>query len=224
MARGSPALWSTLLSLPFVAGGAYLYLIPQQGLQPSGANVSLSDLQLMGPPLIVFGIFIFLIGLYVEFASPPSPSLREEEDLVASRSPSQRVALTKVILSIPLLGAAAYLFFLTLFPYVYPTLALILGLYFLSSGIKTYWVNTLTSYYVTTRRVISEYRFISLRRQEIPLNKVRGVEERKSITETLVGLGNIRVASGGGGGSVQLKIRNVGDSTEFADELRNLMS
>jgi len=106
---------------------------------------------------------------------------------------------------------------------MYPTSSFVVGLYFFSSGVKTYWINTLTLYIITSKRVISEYRFISLRRQEIPLNKIRGIEERKSILETLAGLGNIWVASGGGGGSVRVNMKNIEKSSQFASRLRELV-
>lgn len=224
MGRGYPAIWSTVLSLPFFGGGLYLYFVPPERLQFSTVSVPPSDLQQIGLPLVAFGVFIMLLGFYVQFATPPKPSLQSDEKLIKSQHPSQRVAVSKTITSIPFLVAAVYLLFFTKHPYVYPTAAFLLGLYFFSSGLKTYWMNTLTAYYITSQRVISEYRFISLRRQEIPLSKVRGVEERRSIMEALVGLGNIRVASGGGGGSVRLAIRNIRDPTNFANELRNLIN
>ncbi len=224
MGRGYPAIWSAILSLPFLGGGGSLYLISQQQLQLPGTTIPSSDLQLIGFPFTIFGFFIFIVGIYVQVTSPSKPKFREGEELIDKRRPSQRVAASKIVLSVPFLGVAAYLLFFTFTPYIYPTIPFFVGLYFFSTGIKTYWANTLTVYYVTSRRVISQYQFISLRRQEIPLDKVRGTEERKSILEALVGLGNIRVASGGGGGSVQINIRNIGNSTEFADELRRLTS
>ncbi len=223
MGRGYPAIWSTLLSLPFFIAGGYVYLMPAERFQIPGASIASSDLKLIALSLAVFGLFIFVIGLYVQFAAPPSPSLQEDESIIEERKPSQRVALSKGVLSIPFFAVTIYLLFYTVLPYMYPTLSFILGLYFFSAGIKTYWVNALTQYIATSKRVISEYRFISLRRQEIPINKIRGVEERKSILETLAGLGNIRIASGGGGGSVQLNIRNIDDSSSFANKLRELV-
>jgi hypothetical protein len=56
----------------------------------------------------------------------------------------------------------------------------------------------------------------------VPLDKVRTVEEQKSIWEVLVGLGNVRVASGGGGG-LEITVRNIYRPTAFADEVRNLL-
>lgn len=222
MARGLPAIWSAVLSSPFLVGGAFLYLGPSQSLQLPATTIPPSNLRRVGILIGAFGLFISIVGVYVQFVAPTSPTISDDEEVVDTRDPSQRVAISKIIVGLPFLGAAAYLLFYTLVPYVYPTATLITGLYFFSSGVKTYWTNTLTSYYVTTRRVISEYRFISLRRQEIPLAMVRGIEERKSIAEALVGIGNIRVASAGGGGSVRVVMRNIGDSTGFADELRKL--
>lgn len=223
MARGYPAIWSTLACLPFLIGGVYVYLTPPERFQVPGATIASSDLQLIAISLILFAVFIFIIGLYVQFAAPTSPSLQEDESVVETRNPSQRVAFSKGVLCIPFFVATLYLLYYTVLPYMYPTVTFLAGLYFFSSGIKTYWVNTLTQYLATSKRVISEYRFISLKRQEIPLDKIRGIEERKSILETLAGLGNIRIASGGGGGSVQLNIKNIEDSSLFANELRELV-
>lgn len=211
MARGHPAGWSLALGLPFVLIGTTVYaettaLAPELGL----------------PPLL-FGAFIGAVGLYVHVvAAPPTPQLRDGEELVAVRHPTQRVAAAKLGIGLPLLAAAAYLLFFTLTPYVYPTVTLLLGLYFFSTGLYVYWSNTLTTYYVTTNRVIKEFRFLSLIRQEIPLKMVRGVQERKTLTESLVGLGNIRVASGGGGALV-IKMRNVTQSAAFAESIRDVM-
>lgn len=209
MARGKPALWSSLLGLPFIIAGIYVYL----GTTDIPLEVAL--------PLILFGGFVVLIGLYVHLvATPEQPRLGDNEEILSKRHPTQRVAAIRIVAGLPLLASAAYLFFFTLKPYVYPTIALIVGLYLFSGGLHTYWTNTLTTYYVTTERVVKEYRFISLLRQEIPLTKVRGVREQKSIVESLVGLGNVSVASGGGK-SLAILIRDIEHSAEFADELRN---
>lgn len=236
MARGYPGVISAILSLPFIIGGGYLYwgskfgytfVVPILGL-PGGLAPSLfviphSNLRIIGISMLVFGIFILLIGLYVKFATLSTPRIQDEEEILETRHPSQRVAISKVGASIPFLIAGIYFLLLTIIPYVYPTSIFIIGLYFFSSGLKTYWANSLTRYYVTDQRVIKDYRFLSLRRQEIPLEKIRGVEERRSITEMIVGLGNIQIASGGGGGSVRIALRNMRDSAGFAEIIRDLM-
>lgn len=212
MARGLPAFWSALLGLPFVGIGGYLY-VGDTGQPPE-----------FGAPYGLFGAFVIALGVYIHVvAAPEPPTMRDGEELVDTRHPVQRVALVKIAIGLPLLLVATYLFFGTGVPYVYPTLALVVGLYSFSSGLQTYWANSLTTYYLTNMRVIKEYRLISLIRQEVPLEKVRGVEERKSVVEALVGLGNVSVASGGGGGSLQVVMQNIRGSTDFADEIRALI-
>jgi uncharacterized membrane protein YdbT with pleckstrin-like domain len=211
MARGLPTLWSTVLGVPFVAGGGYGYLADT--MVPSAA----------GLPFVGFGVFTILIGLYIGFiAAPEPPTMRDGEEIVDTRSPAQRAAVVQSVAGLLVLIIAGYLLFFTFRPYVYPTATLVAGLYLFSTGTYAYWTNTLTTYYVTNERLIKEYRFIALVRQGVPLDKVRAVEERKSIWETLVGLGNVRVASGGGGG-LEITVRNIYTPTAFADEVRNLL-
>lgn len=210
MARGKPGLWSAVLGLPFILAGGWLY-VGQSDYPP-----------VIGLPFVAFGLFIIIVGLYVHLVSPSAPRLGDDEVLVEKRHPTQRVALVKIGAGFPLLGLTVYYLFFTFHPYVYPTLTLVIGLYLFSTGLQTYWTNSLTTYYVTTDRVIKEYRLLSLVRQEIPREKIRGVQERKSATEALVGLGNVLVASGGGR-SLRVTMRNMEESEEFADSIRNLL-
>ena len=211
MARGKPGLWSAVVGVPFIILGAWFYLF-QTEFPPTA-----------GLPFAVFGLFIVAIGAYIQFvASPKAPRMGDDEDVVMRRHPTQRVATVKIALGFPFLFGTVYLFYFTYFPYVYPTVTLVVGLYLLSAGLYTYWSNSLTTYYVTTERVMKEYRFLSLIRQELPLDKIRGVQERKSVTEALVGLGNVGVASGGGR-SLVIKMRNMEGSDDFADSIRKLL-
>ncbi|WP_115865129.1 PH domain-containing protein [Halorussus litoreus] len=211
MARGLPGVWSTVLSIPFLASGAIIYF----GDTPSP--------ELLGAPLLVFGAFVVAMGWYVHLvAAPPEPRLRDEEEIIDTRHPTQKAPLAKVGLSLPFLFAAGFLMFFTTQPYVYPMGAFVVGLYLLSTGILTYWTNSLTTYYITTERVINSFRLLSLVRKEVPMEKIRAVRESKSPIESLVGVGNIRVASGGGAG-LEIVIRNVNDATAFADELRGTL-
>ncbi|NHN60010.1 MULTISPECIES: PH domain-containing protein [Halorussus] len=211
MARGLPAVWSTLVGFPFVATGAYVAL--------GNANVPSN----VGIPTAIFGLFVVVVGIYIHVvATPDPPTMRDGEEVVDSRHPAQRAALAKILVGFAGLAVTAYLLFFTFVPYVYPTASFAVGLYLFSTGLYTYWTNTLTTYYVTTERLIKEYRFVSLVRQELPFEKVRGVEERRSIWEALVGLGNVRVASGGGG-TLEIVVRNVYSPTRFSDEIRDLL-
>ncbi|MFC7215291.1 PH domain-containing protein [Saliphagus sp. GCM10025334] len=212
MTRGNPRFWSTILGLPFVIAGLWLNL--GQSQYPTA----------IGIPFLFFGIFVVIIGAYVQLVgAPEDPHLQETEKVITTRHPTQRVAFVKIVTGLPLLIITVYLLFFTMAPYVYPTVTFIIGLYQFSSGLYTYWTNLLTRYYVTNERIIKEYRFLSLRRDELPLKKVRGVQERKSIIETLVGLGNVRVASGGGR-SLEIVMPNMGRPEQFAAEIRNAMS
>lgn len=211
MARGLPAVWSSILAAPFVVGGLYVYL----------TDPSEFVTRQVGLPMIGFGLAVIALGFYIHFvAAPEPPKMRERESVIDTRHPSQRAALAKAILGFVSLLVAAYLLLFTFTPFVYPTVAFILGLYLFTTGLHRYWTNTLTTYFVTNRRLIKEYRFISLEKQEIPFDKVRGVRERKSVWETLVGLGNVSVSTGGGR-ELKIVIKNIYSPTEFADEIRN---
>lgn len=208
MARGKPALWSTVIGLPYLLAGLFVYVTG--ALEPKSA----------GLPFVAFGLLTVGIGIYLRsVAEIEPPELREGEELLEARHPTQRVARAKMAVSIPFLLGGGYLLLFTRLPYVYPTLAFAVGLYFFSSGAYIYWGNTVTTYYLTDQRIIKEYAFFSVLRQEIPLDLVRGVQERKSIIENLVGLGNVRVASGRGE-TLELVVRNIDDATTFADEIR----
>lgn len=211
MARGEPALWSALLGTPFVVAGAWLYL-GQQQYPP-----------IVGLPFVGFGAFVVMVGLYVHTVVPSELRTGDGEELVSTRHPTQRVATAKVAIGLPLLFLTLYLLYFTMVPYVYPTLALVVGLYTFSVGLHTYWTNSLTTYYLTSDRVIKEYRFLSLVRQEVPRQKIRGVQERKSFIEAFVGLGNVVVAAGGGR-ALEIRMTNMERSESFADDVRAVIS
>ena len=218
MTRGLPAVWSSLLGLPFVAVGGYLVwlqdgypLTANQPAVPSTAGVALA----------VFGLFVVAFGVYVQFvAMPERPTMRDDEWIVDDRDPAQRSALAKAVAAVPFLAAGVQLLYFTDRPLVYPTVALAVGLYLLSTGLYEYWQNTLTTYLVTNRRMLEEYRFLSVVRTEIPLEKVRAVEERQSAWDALFGLGNVYVRAGATGG-LTVTVRSVYDSAEFADAIRD---
>lgn len=212
MSRGLPAVWSTLMGAPFALAGGWVWFGETTGVPPK-----------VGLPISSFGLFIIGIGLYIHFvAAPDHPQMREDEILIDTRTPANRAAITKTVVGFVFLLAAGYLLFFTFTPYAYPTASFVVGLWVFSTGFHNYWTNTLTTYYVTDRRLIREYRFISLVRQELPFDKVRGVRESKSLWEALVGLGNVRVSSGGGQ-SLEITIQNIYRTTRFADKIREQM-
>ncbi|WP_198665760.1 PH domain-containing protein [Haloprofundus halophilus] len=217
MSRGLPAAWSALFGLPFVAVGGYIYefqsqypLVEGQATAPPIAGVVLG----------LFGLFVCGLGLYVQFVgAPPAPTMRTGERFVDDRDPAQRNALAQASASLPFLAGGISLLYFTAYPLVYPTIVLAVGLYLFSTGIHRYWRNTLTTYLVTNQRVMEEYRFLSLVRNELPMEKVRAVEERRSMRESLAGIGSVHVRAGASGG-LTVTVDEVYDSTEFADVIR----
>jgi hypothetical protein len=203
---------------PLVVAGVYLF-----GFQSA---VPIVESQPDAPPLAglllaAFGCFVVALGAYVRYlGAPDAPRMREAEEILDQRDPAQRNALAETVLSMPILGAGGYLLYFTERPLVYPTVALAVGFYLFSRGIHRYWRNTLTTYYLTNQRVLEEYRFVSLVRDEVPLGKVRGVQERRTIWESLFGLGNVAVRSGAASG-LTVSVDNIYDSTEFADLVRD---
>lgn len=217
MARGLPAVWSAVFALPFLVVGTYLFGLQSQ-YQLVGSQPRVPPL--VGLLLVGFGLFVVGLGAYVHFvAAPEAPRMRENESVVDQRDPAQRNALTEAGLSIPVLGLGGYLLYFTARPLVYPTVVVAVGLFFFSRGVHRYWRNTLTTYFLTTQRVLEEYRFISLVRNEVPHEKVRAVEERRSAWDSLFGLGDVRVRSGASG-ELTVSVDDVYDSTAFADRIR----
>ncbi|MFC6974136.1 PH domain-containing protein [Halomicroarcula sp. GCM10025709] len=97
------------------------------------------------------------------------------------------------------------------------------GFFLFSRGLYRYWQHTLTTYFLTNQRVLEEYRFISLLRNEVPLEKVRGVEERRSAWESLFGLGTVAVRSGASGG-LTVSVGEIYEPSEFADLVRSKLT
>lgn len=209
MARGLPAVWSLLLGLPLLGGGITLHTADRY-------------LQSFGAPVAALGGFVVVIGLFVQFINPSPPTFNEEETVLETRNPNQRPAILKGVLSIPFFIGAGYGLYMTKLPYVYPTVAFFLGLYLYSSGLLSYWQNALTTFYLTDQRLISVFRFLTLNRKEIALPNVQMIQERKSVWEKLVGLGNLRVAAGVA--DLEIVADNIREPTSFADEIRDRTS
>lgn len=205
MARGVPALWSVLFGLPLLAGGVALHTSNQY-------------LQSFGRPVAALGGFVIIIGLIVQLITPEPPVFQDDENIIDSKNPNQRPTILKATLGIPLFLTASYLLYFTKLPYVYPTIFFFTGLFLYSSGLLGYWRNALTTYYLTDRRLISVYRFLTLNRKEIALPNIQMIQERKSVWEKLVGLGNVRVAAGVA--DLEIVANNIRDPTAFADQIR----
>ena len=217
MARGLPAFWGAIFGAPLLTAGVYLYGFAAE--YPLVASQPESPPE-VGLVVAAFGLFIVGMGAYVHFvAAPEAPQKREGERLIEERKPAQRNALAEAIIAVPILLCGGYLLYFTERPLYQPTLAVAIGLVLFSRGLYRYWQNTLTTYFLTNQRVIEEYRFISLLRNEVPLEKVRGVAENRSVWDSLFGLGNLAVRSGASGG-LTVSIEEVYEPAEFAELVR----
>jgi uncharacterized membrane protein YdbT with pleckstrin-like domain len=92
-------------------------------------------------------------------------------------------------------------------PHVWPTVTFLAFLGLFVKALVRYYQNTLTTYYVTRDRIVSEYRFLPLNRTSINHEDVANVSRRQSAVETLTGLGSVRVSVAGG----QITLRDLGD-------------
>jgi len=185
MARGSPRLWGLGLGLPTVLGGLFALLSGGGNGVPPG----------VGYPFLGLGAMAVLLGVYVDRVAP------EQLDVEPVRTfkPSQLGAyLLGGASLLPLVGTL-YLLFGTRVPYVWPTLAFALFVLLFVKALVRYWQNSLTTYYVTADgRIISEYRFLSLRRASVDVGSVETVVRDQSVVETLTGLGSVVVRSASG--------------------------
>jgi hypothetical protein len=203
MARGAPRAWGVLLGTPSVGGGVYALLVG------TGAPAAI------GYPLILFGTAAILIGGYVATVSPEAVDV----DPIEEFTPSQLGAYLTGGTSLPFLIATLYLLYGTRVPYVWPTLAFLAFVVLFVKGSVRYWQNTLTTYYVTDDRIVSEYRFLSLKRSSINHDDVTNVSRRQSLTETLTGLGTVEITVAGSG----LTLRDLARPAE-AERVLNSMS
>ena len=183
MARGAPLLWGVFLGVTAGVGG--LFALVTNGPAPSA----------LGYPLLGLGVVAVVVGAYVRRVAPEGVETAEPtEDRF---EPSQLGALLLGGTSVPFLGATLHLLYLTRVPYVYPTITLLAFTALFVKGSVRYWQNTLTTYYVTDERVISEYRFLALKRSSIAHEDVTNVARHQSLVETLTGLGSVRITVAG---------------------------
>jgi uncharacterized membrane protein YdbT with pleckstrin-like domain len=208
MARGNPAYVSAGLSAILLI---IAYLI--------SANTTV-DANQIWRPVAVIAVGILLIGIYVQIMAPGSVSL-QNESLQLKTHPTQRAAIFRLGIGLVVLSIALYLLYFTYYPYVYPFVTFVIGGYLTGSGIWSYWINSLTTYYVTQERVIKSYRLLSLKQSQIPMHMIRGTTIEKSVFEMLVGVGTVSVASGGNE-TLSISFRNVEGASGIADGIQQI--
>lgn len=182
MARGAPLAWGALLGVPNVLAGAYVL----------GSDAAVPPK--LGYLFVALGSLTLALGAYVRYRAPESLNMNEAEIF----KPSQLSAYLMGAMSLVALAVTLYLLYWTRVPYVWPTLAFLAFVYTFVKGSVRYWQNTLTTYYVSHDRVVSEYRFLSLKRTSINHEDITNVSRKQSLVETLTGLGSVQVVVAGG--------------------------
>jgi membrane protein YdbS with pleckstrin-like domain len=181
MARGVPHVWGAGLGIPTFLGGAYVVATGGTETAPAG----------LGYPFVILGAVALLLGVYVSRVSPEPPEVEPIEVF----KPSQLSAYLLGVASLPVFVVTLYFLFWTRIPYVWPTLSFVLFVILFVKGLVRYWQNSLTTYYVTEDRVISEYRFIGMKRNSANITEIGNIDRHQSPVETLTGLGNVTVRS-----------------------------
>ena len=108
------------------------------------------------------------------------------------------------------------------FPYVYPFVPFVLGMYLFFKGAMRYLRNLHITYTVTDRRIVHMYRFLWLNTKEIPVARIISISESRSFFEIITGRGSVIVASGIGERQV-IRIEEINDPGPVAETLRSLL-
>ena len=207
---GSRLIISTILSSPFFISGGLAFLDPSVPIL----------LRLM---VLAVGGVIVALGTYMSLSGvAPTPNLAAGEREIIVRHPSMKPAYARVMLSIPFIIATGYLFTFTDYPYVYPFVTFMIGLYFLFKGIMKYMRNLHITYTITDRRVMHMYKFLWLHTKEIPVARLISISESRSFFEILTGRGTV-VASAGIGSAQMVKIEEIDNVTPVAEALREML-
>ena len=201
---------SSIIAAPFLLGGVYGFAI---GGFPPWASLTIL---LVGGVLMVLGLYLSLTGVV------PTPPLVPGEQQLVMRHPAQKPAYARMIFSIPFFLGALYLLEFTEFPYVYPFIPFVLGMYFFFKGAMRYLRNLHITYTVTDRRIVHMYRFLWLNTKEIPVGRIISISESRSFFEIITGRGSVVVASGIGERQV-IRIEEINDPGPVAETLRSLL-
>ena len=207
---GSRLLICAILSSPFFISGGIAFLDPSVPML----------LRLM---VLSVGLVIMALGTYMSLSGvAPTPTLATGEKEIIVRHPSPKPAYARVALSIPFMIATGYLFTFTEYPYVYPFVTFMIGLYFLFKGIMKYLRNLHITYTITDRRVMHMYKFLWLHTKEIPVARLISISESRSFFEIITGRGTV-VASAGFGAAQIVKIEEIENVTPVAEALREML-
>jgi len=160
------------------------------------------------------------VGLYMSISGiVPTPNLVAGEKLLVTRHPTMKPAIGRLIMSVPFLLAAGYLFEWSQAPYVYPFVLFVVGLYLFFKGAMRYLRNLHITYSVTDRRIIHLYRFLWLHTKEIPAARIISISEARNFFEIITGRGSVIVSSGIGERQT-IRMEDISDPEPIAETIR----
>ena len=207
---GSRLIISGILASQFLISGGLAFLDPSVPV-------------LVQYMVLSVGLVIMALGTYMSLSAvAPTPNLATGEQEIIVRHPSMKPAYARVVLSIPFIGATGYLFTFTEYPYIYPFVTFMVGLYFLFKGIMKYMRNLHITYTITDRRVMQMYKFLWLHTKEIPVARLISISESRSFFEILTGRGTVVATAGIGSGQI-VKIEEIDNITPVAEALREML-
>ena len=205
-----PAVWSSIVETPFLAFG-----VAERTGRLSAAVPSQIGLAALG-----IGLGIVLLGFYVHLISADGFEPAAYEQVLVQAHPRTPFVKTKSLLGLVFLSAAGYWLFSTRVPYVYPTVSIFLGGALFATGTWTYWQNTLTSYYLTDERVVTETCFLGSDDSHLHLEKIKSRRVNRPFYLRLFGLGDITLDVGD---RQYYLIRHIEESETFSEELGRLI-
>ena len=153
----------------------------------------------------------------------PTPSLGAGESVLVQRRPSMKPAFARMFMGFPIICVAVYMFGYTMLPYLYPSVILIIGLFYFFKGTMKYLRNLHLSYTVTDRRVVQMYKFLTLNTAELPVARLISISESRNFFELLTGRGSV-IAASGIGRDQTIKMEEIDNPAPVAETLRGLLN
>lgn len=184
-----------LLGVPII--GVILAAFAWRVSQEPGVPTVLTDL------IYGLSIFVFIGGVVLYFRAPSRFHIRDEESIIEAYHPRLVLAYVLMTASIPMLASSIYVFEYTTRPYVFVFMPLVVGLYLLISGILRYWKNTLTTYYITTERIVRATRFLSVDNAHLDIEKISSWNDGHAWYSGLLGIEQASFATPSG--SIRLR-------------------
>lgn len=147
--------------------------------------------------------------------------LKSEREILKI-SPSLKPPISILFSSLSFLLLTIYFYYYTEVPYAVPTITYIIWFIVFYRGVSLTMVYRRTTYYVTDKRVLREYKFVKLKSNEIPISQIRAIEESRSLLGNLFSLGDVNIFSGQSK-SMTVKFADISNSTRVANEIRGLV-